>query len=177
MPPVSTRTDPLSTINLRPMNDDDLPFLRRVYASTRAEELAMTPWDESEKESFLKMQFEAQHSHYQKHFPHASYQIIEKEGAPIGRLYLDRRPYELRIIDIALLSEQRGAGIGGALMQTVLDEAALLGKPVRIHVERNNPAMHLYDRLGFRQVEDQGVYWLMEWTAGAETTSEASAAG
>ena len=79
------------------MNDDDLPFLRRVYASTRAEELVMTPWEESEKESFLKMQFEAQHSHYQKHFPHASYQIIEKEGEPIGRLYLDRRPDELRI--------------------------------------------------------------------------------
>ncbi len=99
------------------------------------------------------------------------------EGEPIGRLYLDRRPGELRIIDIALLSEQRGAGIGGALMQTVLDEAALLGKPVRIHVEKNNPAMHLYDRIGFRQVEDQGVYWLMEWTAGGEKTSEASAAG
>ena len=164
----SPRTDPLSTIKLRPMTGGDLPFLRRVYASTREEELAMTPWDDAEKESFLKMQFEAQHSHYQQHFPHASYQIIEKENEPIGRLYLDRRPDELRIIDIALLSEQRGTGIGGALMRQVLDEAALLGKPVRIHVERHNPAMHLYERLGFRQVEDQGVYWLMEWNAAAK---------
>ena len=150
------------------MTGGDLPFILRVYASTREEELAMTPWDDAEKESFLKMQFDAQHSHYQQHFPNASYQIIERKGEPIGRLYLDRRPDELRIIDIALLSEQRGTGIGGALMRQVLDEAALLGKPVRIHVERNNPAMHLYERLGFRQVEDQGVYWLMEWKAGTK---------
>ena len=59
-------------------------------------------------------------------------------------------------------------------MGEVLDEAALLGKPVRIHVEKNNPAMHLYDRLGFRQVEDQGVYWLMECNAAAKKQSEAS---
>ncbi len=156
------------------MTGADLPFLLRVYASTRAEELAMTTWDESEKESFVKMQFEAQHGYYQKQFPHAGYQIIEKDADPIGRLYLDRRPQELRIIDIALLPEQRGTGIGGALMQRVLDEAALLGKPVRIHVEKNNPAMHLYDRLGFRQTEDQGVYWLMEWTAGSEPRTPVS---
>ena len=148
------------------MSDADLPFLKRVYAGTRSEELAQTPWSDEEREAFLKMQFDAQHDFYQKQFPAASYQIIQKEGDPIGRLYLDRRPDELRVIDIALLPEERGAGIGGRLMQDVLDEAALVGKPVRIHVEKNNPAMHLYDRLGFRHVEDQGVYWLMECTAG-----------
>ena len=137
----------------------------RLYASTRADELAQTPWSDEEKQSFLDMQFQAQHAHYQKHFPEASYQIIEQIGEPIGRLYLDRRPDELRIIDIALLPEKRGEGIGGVLMRNILDEAAIAGKPVRIHVERNNPAMHLYERLGFQKVEDQGVYWLMEWLA------------
>ena len=177
MPAPPAETSRQENITLRPMSDADRPFLKRVYAGTRSEELAQTPWSVEEKEAFLKMQFEAQHDFYQKQFPSASYQIVERNGAPIGRLYLDRRPGELRVIDIALLPEERGAGIGGRLMQDVLDEAALLGKPVRIHVERNNPAMHLYDRLGFRRVEDQGVYWLMECTAGSKKNSEASAAG
>jgi len=161
---VPSSTNPsLSNITLRPMRDDDIPFLRRVYAESREEELAQTQWNQSEKDAFLTMQFDAQHSHYQTHFPNAAYQIIEREGNPIGRLYLDGRPDELRVIDIALLSEERRAGIGGGLIQAILDEAAKAQKPVRLHVEGNNPAMSLYDRLGFRKVEDQGVYWLMEW--------------
>ena len=170
------KSESAAKVTLRPMVEDDLPFLRQVYSGTRTEELQQTGWDDSEKESFLQMQFDAQHSHYLKHFPHASFEIIEKEGRPIGRLYLDRRPKEVRIIDIALLPEERGAGIGGALMQQVLDEAAAVGKPVRIHVERNNPAMRLYDRLGFQEIEDQGVYWLMEW-APTRTGGEAEQTG
>jgi len=153
----------LAGVNLRPITDADSAFLRRVYAGTREEELKQAPWSDEEKQAFLDMQFHAQHTHYQKHFPEASYDVIEQAGEPIGRLYLDRRPGELRIIDIALLPEKRGGGIGGGLMRQILDEAAISGKPVRIHVERNNPAMRLYTRLGFQKVEDQGVYWLMEW--------------
>lgn len=48
-------------------------------------------------------------------------------------------------------------------MQDVLDRAASAGKKVRIHVEHNNPALRLYERLGFEQVEEQGIYYLMEW--------------
>ncbi len=144
--------------------DRDLEFLYRVYAGTRADEMALTGWGEAEIEQFLRRQFEAQHAHYQQHFPAAEYSLIRAGGRAIGRLYLDRRPDEIRIVDIALLPEERRAGIGGALLQSILDEAALTGRLVRIHVERNNPAMRLYDRLGFRKIEEQGVYWLMEWS-------------
>lgn len=157
---------PLSSVTLRLITEEDQPFLYRVYAGTRTEELAQVPWDDGEKQAFLRMQFEAQHHHYQQHFQDAEYQIIEREGRPIGRLYLDRRPDEFRVIDIALLPEERRGGIGGALLEQILEEAALAGKPVRIHVERNNPALRLYHRLGFQQVEDQGVYFLMEWQPG-----------
>ncbi len=89
--------------------------------------------------------------------------IVEKDGEPIGRLYIDRREDEHRLIDIALLPEWRGKGVGSELMRGVLDEAREAGKLVRIHVEQNNPAMRLYKRLGFEEIEDQGVYRLMEW--------------
>ena len=151
------------TVTLRPIGDADLEFLYRVYASTREEEMRMVDWSAEQKVAFLWMQFEAQHKHYMEHFPDAEYSLVLLDGEAGGRLYLDRREEEIRVVDIALLPERRGSGVGGWLMRRVLSEAASVGKKVRIHVERNNPALRLYERLGFTQIEDQGVYLLMEW--------------
>ena len=150
-------------IEYRPILPADEPFLERLYASTRADEMAVVPWGEAEKAKFLSQQFHAQHTFYQQQFGDAEFLVIERRGESIGRLYLDRRVDEHRLIDIALLPSERGKGLGGALMRDVLAEAEAAGKAVRIHVERNNPAMRLYDRLGFRNIEDQGPYYLMEW--------------
>ena len=49
-------------------------------------------------------------------------------------------------------------------MGDLLVEAARDRKPVRIHVERHNPALRLYERLGFVRLGDNGVYYLMEWS-------------
>jgi len=83
----------------------------------------------------------------------------------LGRLYVDRWADEIRIIDIALLPQYRGRGIGRAILESLLDEAASRdrGRVVRIHVEHMNPAMRLYVRLGFYEIEDKGIYKLMEW--------------
>jgi ribosomal protein S18 acetylase RimI-like enzyme len=145
----------------------DLPFLARVYASTRAEELAAAPWTEQEKSAFLEAQFEAQHAHYQKYYPDADWLVVAHQAEDIGRLYLERWPTQHRIIDIALLPEHRGNGLGEALLRDLMDEAAAAGKAVSIHVEKLNPAMRLYRRLNFRIEEDKGVYDLMRWTAAA----------
>ena len=151
-------------VELRPRRDDDRPFLARLYASTRADEMALLDWSQEEKTAFLAMQFEAQTRHYDEHYGDAEFLIIERNHEPIGRLYLQRREDEIRIVDIALLPKAQRAGIGGRLLRRVLDEAADTGRAVRIHVERNNPALALYQRLGFRKIDDLGVYYLMEWT-------------
>lgn len=153
-----------SALSFRPIREDDQDFLRRLYHSTRAEEMAVVPWPEEQKRIFLDQQFEAQHTFYMEGFTAAEFSILEAEGEPIGRLYLDRREGEHRLIDIALLPEARGQGLGTKLLEDVLAEAGEAGKKVRIHVERFNPALRLYDRLGFRQIEEQGPYFLMEWT-------------
>ena len=150
-------------ISFRPIRDEDRPFLLRLYASTRAEELAVVDWSDEEKQQFLGFQFGAQHDYYQEQFPNARFDLVLVDGEPAGRLYVDRREDEIRLIDIALLPEYRRRGLGGRLMNRVLDEGRKAGLPVQIHVEQNNPAMRLYDRLGFQRVEDQGVYWLMRW--------------
>jgi ribosomal protein S18 acetylase RimI-like enzyme len=152
-------------IALRPTRTEDDSFLRQVYASTRMEEMALVDWSEGQKEAFLSMQFDAQDRYYREHFETAQFQIIELEGRPIGRLYVDRTENEILVIDIALLPQQRNAGIGNALLRDLLAEAANSGKTVRIHVERFNPALRLYRRLGFSEVAEEGLYLLMEWRA------------
>ena len=157
----------IPTVDLRPIRPDDEAFLYRVFAGTREPEMALLGWNEEQKTAFLWMQFQAQHRYYQEHFPAASFDLIVRDNAPVGRLYVDRRDDEIRVIDIALLPEHRRAGIGGALLRDLLAEADRAGKPVRIHVERNNPALRLYERLGFVRIGDTGVYYLMERMPGA----------
>lgn len=154
-------------ISFRPIEDRDRPFLARLYATTRAEELAAVDWTDEEKQRFLDFQFGAQHDYYQEQFPAARFDLVLLDGELAGRLYVDHRDDEIRLIDIALLPEFRRRGIGGELMDRVLAEGREAGLPVQIHVEQNNPAMRLYDRLGFQRVEDQGVYYLMRWEPGS----------
>jgi ribosomal protein S18 acetylase RimI-like enzyme len=133
-----------------------------VYASTRAEELAVVPWDDAQKEAFLRSQFEAQDAWYREHYADASFDVILVDGEPAGRLYVHRGDRETRIVDIALLPEHRGIGIGTTLLRDLLAEADAAGKRVTIHVERFNPALRLYERLGFSIAEDRGVYLFLE---------------
>ena len=165
-PPASMRRPPLEwadQLSFRPIREQDEEFLYRLYASTRAEELAQTLWNDAQKAEFLRMQFSAQHSHYLSHFAGAEFLLILRDDEPIGRLYLERRPEEVRLIDIALLPDWRSRGLGGALMRDLMEEARDQGLPVRLHVEKFNPALRLYERLGFRPLEDLCVHLLMGW--------------
>jgi ribosomal protein S18 acetylase RimI-like enzyme len=153
-------------LTFRPIADADLPFLARVYASTRAEELAtVSGWSDEQKAAFVDLQFRAQHAHYQKYYPEADWLVTSHAGADVGRLYIERWPSQHRIIDITFLPEHRGKGFGEALLRDLMDEAAAVNKAVSIHVEKYNPAMRLYRRLGFTVDEDKGVYDLMRWTS------------
>jgi ribosomal protein S18 acetylase RimI-like enzyme len=157
-------------LRYRPITDADLPFLYEVYASTRTEELAPVAWSEAQKTAFLTMQFRAQHADYQQNYQGADRLVVTRADAPAGRLYLDRGAHAHVVIDIALLPEHRGLGFGSAIMRDLMDEAARAGKLLSIHVEKFNPALHLYRRLGFRTVEDKGVYDLMHWTTESEVS-------
>ena len=151
-------------ISLRAITPEDDVFLARVYASSRAEELAITGWSEELKAEFCRRQFDAQSAYYAANYPEASFQIIERDGWPVGRLYVARWEKEIRIVDVTLLPEFRGSGIGTKLLRDLQDEARAAGKSLTIHVERFNRALTLYERLGFKEVEDKGVYLLMQWS-------------
>jgi ribosomal protein S18 acetylase RimI-like enzyme len=158
-------------VTLRPATDADYAFMRELYGNTRAEEMEHFPFDEAQRIAFLDQQFSAQFAHYGIHYPTCERNIVEKDGKPIGRLWLDEWRDQIRLVDIALMSEWRGSGIGTQLVQNVLARGAAAGKAVTIHVEGFNPALRLYQRLGFEHVDTNGVYFLMRWTPPARLES------
>lgn len=152
-------------ITLRAVTAADRDFLCSVYGSTRAEELAPVPWDDAQKAAFVRMQFEAQDRYYREVYPQGAFDVILVEGEAAGRLYINRGPDEMRIIDISMLPAYRNRRIGTHLIGALQTEAALARKPLRIHVERFNPALRLYERLGFKPIADRGVYLFLEWVS------------
>jgi ribosomal protein S18 acetylase RimI-like enzyme len=151
-----------SRITLRPVSSTDREFLLQVYASTREEELRLVDWSADQKAAFVRMQFDAQDAYYREHYRPATFDVIHVDGAPVGRFYVARWKDEIRIMDIALLPEHRGNGVGTSLLRDLLAEADAAGKSTTIHVEKHNPALRLYERLGFAVADDRGVYVFLE---------------
>ena len=152
------------SLSLRPIGPEDMPFLLRLYRSTREDELAMiVDWSDEQKDWFILMQFNGQHTWYQEHYVGASFDIVLVDGVPAGRLYVHRREKEIRLVDISFLPEFRNQGLGTNLLRDLFAEAEAAGTPLTIHVEKFNPAMRLYQRLGFTRIGETGPYDLMEW--------------
>jgi ribosomal protein S18 acetylase RimI-like enzyme len=149
-------------VRLRPVAEADRAFLVGLYASVREPELAHVPWDDATRRAFIAQQFAAQDAHYREHYPGASLDVIEVDGEPAGRLYVHRGERDIRIMDIALAPAHRGRGIGTALLRALMAEAQAGGRRLSIHVEANNPARRLYERLGFQHAGEHGVYLRLE---------------
>ncbi len=147
---------------LRPETEADIAFLMRLYASTREEELAPVPWTSEQKAAFLAQQFVAQRRHYRA-YTDCAFDVIEKNGEPAGRLYLQAQPTRLHIVDVALLPAWRGNGVGAVLLEGLQAAGRACGKGVSTFVEKFNPALRLYQRAGFAEIGDHGVYLEMEW--------------
>ena len=150
-------------VTLRPVRQEDEGFLFEVYASTRAEEMSRTGWDDAGKQAFLQLQFAAQQQYYRSRFADGDHRIIVKDGQPVGRSYVARTDEEIRILDLTLLPQHRNAGIGTNLLKDLMADAESSGRPIRIYVESFNPSLKLFERLGFSSVETSGLHQLMEW--------------
>lgn len=150
-------------IILRPETLEDDDFLRALYASTRAHEMALTDWTAAEQALFLNSQFDLQRHHYRAHCPGATFDVILLDAVPVGRIYVYRTDAEIRLMDVALLPDARGRGIGTALVQRLLTEAASRDARVTLNVEPFNAARSLYERLGFRVLDEDPTNLFMEW--------------
>jgi ribosomal protein S18 acetylase RimI-like enzyme len=140
-------------VALRPATAEDDPFLARLYAGTREDVWAL-PLPEPTLAALIAQQHAARGRQHAAAYPAASSDVVELDGARVGRLVVDRADQALRIVDVAVLPEHRGRGIGTAVLRAVLDEADLRHLPVTLQVAAGNPAQRLYSRLGFRPTTD-----------------------
>ena len=152
--------------SLRTLHDGDMPWLCELYASTRAEELALVPWPETTKHAFLAQQFALQHQHFVTHFPDADFLMIEHASqGPVGRYYLWRTPREHLLVDISLIPNARNHDLGSQLIKQSQKEAQSSDCPMTLHVSHANVrARRLYERLGFVEVPSEApTHAKMRW--------------
>lgn len=152
-------------LEVQQVTSEDDPFLYEVYADTRREELAAIGWVDEQRDMFLRMQFDMQKRSYAMQYPEAEHGILLQGGIRIGRVMTQVTEESLLLIDLSLMSAYRGQGIGTRLLVDLQQRAEGMDKTVRLHVLQNNPALHLYERLGFRVTEDKSPYFAMEWKA------------
>lgn len=144
---------------------EDQAFLYELYRSTRIEEVSAWGWEEGELDAFLRMQFDLRQRSYALQYPLAQHGVLLHNGVKVGGIILQESPQDIRLIDVSLVPEYRNGGIGTALLKGLQDKAAAHGKRIRLHVIRSNLAVSLYERLGFRVAEGDGIYAAMEWSA------------
>lgn len=154
-------------VSLRPVTDADQEFLIGVYAGTRAAELAQVDWDDSQKEAFIRWQYEMQKQEYDARYPDARYDVILVDGVPAGRVWVGADDTQIRLLDIAVIPEFQNRGVGTHLLRQLMEEATRDNKPLRHMVfVLNENAFRFYERLGFKTIEDVGGYKHMEWLPG-----------
>ena len=154
---------PFPAIALRPERPEDEAFLFAVYASTREEELAAVGWDTDTRDRFLDLQFRAMRQGYRAMFPQAQFAIILLDARPVGRAVVDRSGAAIHLVDLALLAPERNRGIGTHLLRQWTAEAAHANRPLRLRVLKGSRTRRLYERLGFIQTADEGLYEVLEW--------------
>jgi ribosomal protein S18 acetylase RimI-like enzyme len=160
---VLTEAIPASA-TLRLAADGDGEFQRRLFATTRQHEMNLLPWNEEQVTALLDMQHDAQNRSYRHQFPGARVDIVEVDGVPAGRLVRDTSPTDVHIIDIALLPQYRGSGLGRSLIEEIIEGCRATGRQLSIHVALGNPARRLYERLGFVAMDQHGLHTLMAWS-------------
>jgi GNAT superfamily N-acetyltransferase len=156
---------------LRAAGPDDEPFLRRLYGDVRAAEFAALGLNPAALASLLEMQFTAQDRAYRQRHPDAEFSVVLVDGAPAGRLSVDRGGESIHVIDIALLTEHRGHGHGTALLGALLEEARRDARPVVLEAVRTSTALPLYDRLGFTASGGDEVYVQLTWRPPRDSAS------
>jgi len=154
----------ISNTRLRPHTDADIPFMKALYRGTREAELRLMPLTPAQADAFIEQQFQSQLAHYTGgNYGNDHLDIVEVDGQPAGRLFVDYRNHEIRIIDITLAPAVRDQRLGEFLLSLVIAESQRTALPITIHVDHTNPARRLYERMGFRLKEEGShIYLLME---------------
>ena len=135
----------LQHLSTRPATPADLPFLMRLRKLTMHEHL---------ERAGERLDDDWHHQRVMAHFDSAH--IVCLDGTPVGLFKHYRTQEEWVLVQIQLLPEYQGQGIGERLIWDLLSEARQAGLPVALSVLRGSPARRLYERLGFEETAVRG---------------------
>lgn len=147
------------TLDCRPERTDDRAFVAELF-------VRCSPLTGSLPDTMVLQQAQIQFGAFAAAYPHAMRRIATRAGEPIGRLIIDWNDTHSHMVDVAVLPEHQKSGTGTALLQAWLAVSDGLGKPARLNVRFDNPAVRLYMRLGFVAAESDGVFITMLRPAG-----------
>ena len=140
-------------VTLRPVRDDDLPFVEALYlATTEPLMKALGRWDRPVAQARVARSL--------RHHPS---RILTDGGIDIGWLQVSQKPSGFHLNQVHLLPSYRNRGIGSCLIRRVLERAQQLRQPVTLNVIQGNPAIALYRRMGFAVVNQGAELVQMRW--------------
>jgi len=146
----------------RPATSDDEAYLFELFRSERAAQFAPLGLPPAQLDTLQRMQFEAREKQYRAQYPDADFDVVLHNRIPAGFFYAQAGPDEFVLIDILIHPAHRGKGIATELVNAMLASARAAKKPVKAHVLLDNPAWNLWRKLGFREVDSDGVYRRIE---------------
>lgn len=149
--------------------DDE--FLYALYAETRRDELNALGWDDTQRNAFLRMQFDAQRRSYRMQYARFEQSIVYRGSETIGQISKAFMEDAIVLVDISIVSIYRCQGIGGKLINELQEAAKRQGKKVLLHVLQASPAARLYHRLGFQVTAERFPYMAMEWEDAVQSES------
>lgn len=147
---------------LRPATADDEEFLVQLYADVRHMEFAILSLPPEMLANLMQMQYRAQRLGYQNSFPGAQYNIIWVGETRVGRTIVEYGSAAVLLVDISLIAGVRNHGIGTAILRSLQAAAHKQNLPLRLQVRFGNPAIRLYQRLGFQQTGEIAMHYEMQ---------------
>ncbi len=152
----------LSAFDARDVNAADAPFLARLYASTRPDLIGNGDANPAFADALVAMHQRMQAADYLSRFPQARYLLLHAHGEPVGRIVTSHAARCLHLVDIALLPQARGKGIGSAAVRALQHWATRHDAALTLTVQAaNTGARRLYQRLGF---EGDSMAGRLRWT-------------
>jgi ribosomal protein S18 acetylase RimI-like enzyme len=151
------------TVSQRPTTPEDETFVRQLILDTVTEELMAWSWPEPMRSHLLEIQYFSRRGGIRARFPEAEDVLVD--GEPAGWHVLAELPDEIRWIEIMIRPERRRQGVATAVLAESMAEADRTRKPGRFSVNvTNEPAIRLYERLGFRRTGGDEAQHFMEYT-------------
>ncbi|MEQ1518229.1 MAG: GNAT family N-acetyltransferase [Usitatibacteraceae bacterium] len=142
-------------LSKRPAVPDDLDFLLALRKTTMNEHLVSSGMSTSDENHMKRIELEFQSS-----------EILESSGSPVGLIKATRRGNAWELIQIQLVPDFQGLGIGSELIEGLVAEASRVGASVKLSVLKSNRARFLYERLGFVICgEDERSFHMVRYAA------------